>query len=254
MSNPDVVVLPESLFVKRDRLSPVPIYFQIAQQLEEAIQSGLLPPGSRLENEIALAKRLGLSRPTIRRAIQELVEKGLLVRRRGIGTQVVHGRFSRSVALTSLYEDLERAQQTPTQRVLAHEAVRPPVDVAERLGIGRDTDVLRIRRLRFADGLPLAILENYLPAPYHDIPAAALEDHSLYGLLQARGAALAVADQRIGARRAVGDESRLLGIGQNGPLLTMERTAYDTSGRAVEHGKHVYRPDRYSFEITLVGR
>src|SRR5699024_1307830 len=103
-----------------DRNGPIPLYFQISQRLEQAIRDELLVPGARLENEIALAARLGLSRPTIRRAIQELVDKGMLVRRRGVGTQVVQGRVSRDVALTSLYDDLQRSGQEPTTELLSH--------------------------------------------------------------------------------------------------------------------------------------
>src|SRR5690625_3672912 len=81
-------VWPAELFKDLDRNSPVPLYFQVAQCLEDGIRDGVLPPGTRLENEISLAKRLSVSRPTVRRAIQEVVDKGLLVRRRGVGTQV----------------------------------------------------------------------------------------------------------------------------------------------------------------------
>src|SRR5579862_1495036 len=94
--------LREELFLDIDRSSPVPLYFQVASRIEQAIVSGELPAGSRLENEIALVQRLNLSRPTVRRALQELVGKGLLVRRRGIGTQVVQRPVTRKVELTSL--------------------------------------------------------------------------------------------------------------------------------------------------------
>ena len=95
-----------------DRSSPVPLYYQLARQLESAIEHGALGPGSLLGNEIDLAGRLGLSRPTVRQAIQSLVEKGLLVRRRGVGTQVVHSQVRRPLELSSLYDDLEAAGQT----------------------------------------------------------------------------------------------------------------------------------------------
>src|SRR5215203_4503706 len=124
-----------------DRSSPVPLYFQVSRQIEAAIDAGQLAPGDRLENEISLADRWGLSRPTMRRAIEELVDKGLLVRRRGIGTQVVHGRVNRKIELTSLFDDLSRSGQQPTTEVLVHEAVPADAHVAERLGVPAGTEV-----------------------------------------------------------------------------------------------------------------
>src|SRR6188508_51812 len=100
-----------ALSVDLDRSSPVPLYYQVAQQIEHAINEGQLSPGDRLDNENSLAEQFGLSRPTMRRAIQELVDKGLLVRKRGVGTQVVQSPVHRRVELTSLYDDLTRAGQ-----------------------------------------------------------------------------------------------------------------------------------------------
>src|SRR3712207_5723926 len=97
-----------------DRSSPTPLYFQLARAIEGAITGGSLPAGSRLENELVLAQQYGLSRPTVRRAVQELVDKGLLVRKRGVGTQVIQPHVRRSVELTSLYEDLVRSGGAPT--------------------------------------------------------------------------------------------------------------------------------------------
>ena len=99
--------------IQVDRSSPVPLYFQVAQHLEQLIDSGELAAGVRLENEIDLADQLGLSRPTMRRAIQYLVDRGLLVRKRGVGTQVVHAKVRRQVELTSLYDDLAKASRDP---------------------------------------------------------------------------------------------------------------------------------------------
>jgi DNA-binding GntR family transcriptional regulator len=89
-------VLPIELFSDLDRSSPVSLYAQLTKIIECEILSGSIPPGTRLENELSLGARLSISRPTIRRAIQELVNAGLLVRRRGVGTQVVLGRFARN--------------------------------------------------------------------------------------------------------------------------------------------------------------
>lgn len=246
--------LPRDLFADLDKNSPIPLYYQLATRLEQAIHDEVLPPGARLENEIALAQRLSLSRPTVRRAIQDLVDKGLLVRRRGVGTQVVHGRVTRNVDLTSLYEDLSRTGQTPETRVISHD-IRPANDnEAAQLNLEVGAPVLHLIRLRSADGVPLAILDNTLPTDFTTISRDDLEEHGLYQLLRERGVNMRIANQRIGAREATTRESDLLGIGKRAAVLTMTRTAFDTTGRAVEYGQHCYRPDLYSFEITLVDR
>jgi len=245
-------ILPIGVFMDLDRSGPIPLYFQIAQRIERAILNGNLPAGARLENEVSLAERLGLSRPTIRRAIQDLVDKGLLVRRRGIGTQVVHGQVTRGVELTSLYEDLSRNGQKPSTKILEYKTVKADGKIAEKLGIETGSDVLYMRRLRFADNVAVSIMENWLPNDFLDISEIELSEHGLYQILRSRGVTIRVAKQRIGARKASQRESTDLEIEKQSSLLSMDRTAYDNSGRAVEFGHHCYRPDLYSFEVTLV--
>jgi len=246
--------LPDQLFLTIDRSGPIPLYFQIAKCLEQAITDGTLPPGARLENELSLAERLGFSRPTIRRAIQELVDRGLLVRRRGVGTQVVHSHVNRNVELSSLYEDLDVNGRRPTTRVLSSEIVPAGELAVEQLGVEPGRPTLHITRLRYADGVPLAILDNILPEPFTSFDERALTDFGLYQLLRSRGVTLRVAKQRIGARQATAEESLLLEVAERAAVLTVSRTAFDNSGRAVEYARHSYRSDLYSFEVTLVDR
>jgi DNA-binding GntR family transcriptional regulator len=247
-------ILPTSLFVGIDRAGPIPLYHQLASCIEAAIADGGVLPGARIDNEVALGERLGLSRPTIRQAIQALVDKGLLVRRRGIGTQVVRGAVTRKLELTSLYEDLSSAKRAPATRVLAHAPGTADELVAKSLGVAVGSPVLHIRRLRMADDVPLAILENFLPAAFLDITRSDLERFGLYQLLATRGVDMRVAKQRIGARTATLPESKILDIERRSAVLTMERVAFDSNGSAVEFGLHAYRPDLYSFEVTLVGK
>lgn len=158
-----------ALAVELDRSSPVPLYFQLAQAIEGAIRRRTCP-GDRFENELALAKRLNLSRPTTRRAIQELVDKGLLVRKRGVGTQVVQSPVHRPVELTSLFDDLARAGQAPTTKLLEFTVGVPAEDVAAELNLEPDAEVATIRRLRSTNGEPLAVMTNYIPVDIAPIP------------------------------------------------------------------------------------
>ncbi|MFD7688395.1 GntR family transcriptional regulator [Streptomyces sp. NPDC059781] len=237
-----------------DRGSPVPLYFQLSRQLESAIEHGVLTPGTLLGNEIELAARLGLSRPTVRQAIQSLVDKGLLVRRRGVGTQVVHSKVKRPLELSSLYDDLEAAGQRPATKVLVNTVVAASAEVAAALGVAEDSEVHRIERLRLTHGEPMAYLCNYLPPGLLDLDTGRLEATGLYRLMRAAGITLHSARQTIGARAATAGEAERLGEETGAPLLTMERVTFDDTGRAVEFGTHTYRPSRYSFEFQLLVR
>jgi DNA-binding GntR family transcriptional regulator len=237
-----------------DRSSPVPLYFQVAEQFEKAILNGTIAPGERIDNEIALAKDLGLSRPTMRQAIQVLVDKGMLVRKRGVGTQVVHGKIRRSVELTSLFDDLSAAGQKPRTEVIAVGKVPAEEDVAHELQLEVGADVWSLERLRFVGKEPLALMHNFIPIQIVDLGLVDLEKTGLYAHLRASGILMRVARQRIGARGAAPAEAALLHEKRGAPLLTMQRTAYDNAGQAVEYGRHAYRPDLYAFELTLVDR
>lgn len=236
-----------------DRASPVPLYFQVAQELERLIESGELPAGSRLDNEIMLAGRLGLSRPTLRRAIAYLVDSGLLVRKRGVGTQVVQPQVRRTVELTSLYDDLREAGRRPRTEVRSLR-VEPATDaVAMALGLEAGAEVYVLERLRFAGDEPLALMHNHVPVARVDLSEETLASHGLYEMLRSAGITLKIASQRIGARSATASEARVLGEPRGAPLLTMTRTVYDEVGAGVEYGAHIYRASRYSFELTLSG-
>lgn len=237
-----------------DRSSPVPLYHQVAIQLEAAIANGAIPPGERIGNEVALAARLGLSRPTVRQAIQTLVDRGILVRKRGVGTQVVHGHIRRSVELTSLWDDLQRDRHVAATRVLSCEYLEADADTAEAMRLPPGTGVWSLRRVRFVDGEPLAVLQNCVPVEVVDLAAVDLSTTGLYQALRAAGVHMRVARQEIGARGADPAEASLLQLRRGAPVLTMRRTAFDDAGRTVELGRHAYRPDLYSFEMTLVDR
>jgi DNA-binding GntR family transcriptional regulator len=241
----------ESSRLVLDRTSPVPLYFQVAQYLEQRIESGDLPPGMRLDNEIVLADQFGLSRPTMRRAIEYLVDRGLLVRKRGVGTQVVQPKVRRPIELSSLYDDLRDAGREPRTDVLSF-GIEPPSEVvAEALSIDPGDRVYSIRRLRFTGDEPLSIMHNWVPVAVVTLDAELLAARGLYDVLRSSGVMLKIATQTIGGRAARAAEARLLAERPGAPLLTMTRTAYDETGRAVEYGSHLYRASRYTFELTL---
>jgi GntR family transcriptional regulator len=234
-----------------DRTSPVPLYFQLAQHYEAAIRSGALKVGSRLENEVQLAERLGMSRPTVRAAFLYLSNKGLVVRKRGAGTQVANQSIDRDVELTSLYDDLVTAGRAPATQVIRNEVVHASDRVAEALQLPERALVNSLQRIRMADGEPIALMHNFLPAALVHLSIEMLEQHGLYELLRASGIRLSSATQRMSAKNASSAEARTLGETRGAALLTMERIAYDDTGRPVEFGQHLYRASRYAFTTSL---
>jgi GntR family transcriptional regulator len=240
------------LDVTLERNSPVPLYYQLAQYIEHAINAGELAPGDRIENELSLTSRLGLSRPTARQAIQELVNKGLLVRKRGVGTQVVRSQFRRDEKLSSLNEDLAKAGKTPSTVLLDYQVGELEDDIADVVDSADvlDSEFIKIRRLRLADDVPLAILTNYIPARYQ-ITADDLRQRGLYACLNALGVHLKIAHQQISARLMDPDEAELLDEQPPAACLAVDRLAYDDVGRFVEFGRHIYRPAYYSIQSSL---
>lgn len=238
-----------------DRSSPVPLYYQVAEQLEAAITSGQLSPGMRLENELALAVQLGLSRPTVRQTMQYLVDKGLIVRRPGIGTRVVVSPQIRpTLELTSLWDDLMRTGQRPATKVLAFRVVPATDAVAAALVTPPGSPVARLIRLRYALDLPIARMTNYLPTDLLKLSKEALEKHGLYELIRAAGVRLHAGSQVISARKATAAEARQLQESPAAALLVVRRTTSDDNARIVEYGDHILVASRYSLEVGLLAQ
>ena len=241
------------LDITLERNSPVPLYYQLAQSIEQAINDGVLSPGDRLENELSLTTRLGLSRPTARQAIQELVNKGLLVRKRGVGTQVVRSQFSRDERLTSLNADLVQAGKVPSTQLLGFSV--GPLDHRRRLRPGRRRD----HRAGVHPGPTAAAGRRRAPGHPHQLPAGplrpsreALEHRSLYATCSRLGVNLKIAHQRISARLMSDDEAELLDEEVPAACLTVDRITYDDTGQFVEFGRHVYRAAQYSIQSNLM--
>lgn len=233
--------------------SPIPLYHQIADQLQKAIETGRLNKGDFLPSEVDLATRWSVSRPTARRAIQQLVDQGMLVRKRGVGTQVVASHVRRGVKLSSLYDDLASSGRRPTTVVRHLEKVDSDEEVAHNLEISEGTAVVFIERIRYADERPLAIMHNWLPEDIGEsLTSEALENDGLYSLMRASGVRPMEARQVIEARTADAEEAATLGLEVGAPLLIIHRILQDEAGRKVEFAHHAYDASQYSIETTVI--
>ncbi|MDP9801051.1 DNA-binding GntR family transcriptional regulator [Arcanobacterium wilhelmae] len=233
-----------------DRTSGIPLHRQISLPIEEAIVGGELEPGTLIENEIDLARRVGVSRPTARRAMQTLVDHGLLLRKRGTGSVVAPRAAHRLAQMPSLNTDLRAAGEQPTTEVVTYNYKLATTAIAEKLGVDVGAQVVELERLRLRNGTPMAILYNWLPvaiAPSRE----ELEERGLYELLAERGITVASTHQTVSAMRPDRREARLLAISTRQPVLTIERTAYDSAGQIVEWGLHTHRGDLYQYTSTV---
>lgn len=233
---------------------PVALYVQIKETIKASILDGQMRPGDQLPPETELVKQYGVSRMTVRQAILELVNEGLLYRRRGKGTFVAQPKITQGLCgLTSFTEDMETRGLRPSGRVLSLGKVPADKEVADLLGVQAAAPVVRLERLRLADGRPMALEVSHLPVPRFEwLLREDLSDRSLYRLLRdACGLDLARARQTIEVAVANPCEAAILKVHAGAPLLRMERVAFDRKGEAVEAVRSLYRADRYKFVLDL---
>ena len=241
---------PFALDITIDRTSRIPLHTQISEPLAALILDGTLSPGTRLEDELSMARRLKVSRPTARQALQHLVDRGLLKRRRGVGTIVSPPHVHRPMELTSLLSDLTAAGHSTSTTLLAYDQHPAGPEEAERLETEPGTPVVTFERIRLADDEPIAVLRNLMPASVAPTREE-LTRGGLYDTLRAHGIVPTTAKQVIGARNATAKEAELLHERRRAALLTATRITYDQPGRVIEYGQHIYRSSRYSFETSL---
>ncbi len=229
-----------------------PLYRNLARILAEMIEAGELAPAAGLPPERDLAEDLGLGRITVRNAYKELLAQGVVEARRGSGTFVAErrARMSQSLwRLTSFSQDMYSRGKEPGARILTNRLDKPSPDEAFRLGIGIDTPIVRLDRLRLADGVPMAFERAVVPQHY--LEADTVEENSLYDALARRGYKPVRALQRLTAVTLHPETARLLGVSRNAPALLIERISHLKDDRIVEYTRSHYRADAYDFVAEL---
>jgi GntR family transcriptional regulator len=234
-------------------LAPVrlPKYYQVKRQLLDF--TAALEPGSPVPPERELARHYGTSRTTVRQALAELVIEGRLLRMQGKGTFVAKPKVAQSLELASYTESMRAHGLHPQTKILDIGYVASDDQLATLLGIRPGGRVLRIHRLRLADGEPMSIDTSHLPARRFPGLRKELERHrSLYETLaSAYGIQLAEAEETIETVLADPHDARLLGVDPGLPLLLLSRHALDVDGEPVEWAQSWYRGDRYKFVTKL---
>jgi GntR family transcriptional regulator len=228
---------------------PDPLWVQAADSLRERIASGDLRAGSRLPPERELCQLLGISRVTLRKALQALVEDGALASSHGRGWYVSGGGDTRNEwpnSLESFTETAERMGLVATSRVLRADTAPATIDDAELLGIAPGLPLFRLGRVRMLGGVPIALDWALIPAALlPDAAARDFEEGSLYEALTAAGNELANAETTIEAREASTDVAAALGVEAGTPTLVMHQIVRNRSERAVLASTVQYAGDRY---------
>src|SRR3954452_21472266 len=209
--------------------------------------------GDPIPPERRLAGDLGVSRLTLRAAIDDLVREGLIVRRRGSGSFVSQPKIAQQIGLTSFTEDMRRRGLTPGTRLIEMESIHAGARLGRALHVSPGEKVVRVLRLRLADGEPMAVEDLFVAASL--VPGLTridLENASFYALLRDRyGITVARGIQVIEPTVTSQQEASLLGVPLHSPALMFERTTQSEDGTIVEFVRSVYRGDRYRIVTEL---
>lgn len=234
--------------------APVPIYYQIKQDLQEKIINGVFKPNDRIPSEESLAKQYSISRMTARNAVTQLVNEGFLYRVHGKGTFVSKPKVEKSFApLTGFVEDMRSKGFVPGSKVISFTEIIPNTKIKNFLEIEGTERVLEIVRIRLANAEPIVFQKAYIPSKIApNLIQEDLENNSLYEILdQKYGLILFKATQRMEAVSATREQADLLGLKRGNPLFYIERISYLENSKPVEYVEMWYRGDRYAFEVEL---
>jgi len=224
---------------------------EIRERVMELIET--LEVGQAIPSERRLCEQLGVSRLTLRAALDDLVREGHLTRRHGSGTYVSRPKIAQPLTLTSFSEDMRRRGMVPGSRTLELAVMPAGARLGRRLQLSPEDRVVRVKRLRLADGEPMALEVLHVPAALvPGLTQADLENSSFYELMEERyGIVIASATQTIEPTVTSAEESEALGVPLHSPAFLFERTTLTVSGRPMEFVRSFYRGDRYQLVTEL---
>ncbi|MDY3918335.1 MAG: GntR family transcriptional regulator [Candidatus Limivivens sp.] len=234
---------------KLNKDSSVALYQQLVNEIKEQIQSGELKAGDRLMTEVELSREYDISRITVRKAIEILVDEEILIKKQGIGTFVAEKKLTRDAGIfMGFTRSCILDGKTPGTRLLSADLT--PVNASDRknLGLGEEEKVIRIRRLRFCDGVPVVLEENHFSQKYAFLLGEDLEG-SLYEILEKHGIYASAGRRKLSICYANREESELLQVSENDALLMMKDTCTTSSGEAVHTCKSIINPQLYELVI-----
>ncbi len=228
-----------------DAAKPTPLYLQVADLIRDEIKDGVIRIGDALPSERELSDMVGISRVTVRKAIETLLREGLLSRKHGSGTYIAPRIEQPAALLAGFTADMRNRGQQPGSIWLERETGLPTPEEALALSLSIDQPIMRFARVRTANDEPMAIERASVPARF----LGAIDDvsTSLYSALEARGCRPVRGLQRLQASLATPDEAAALSLPAGAAILRIERRAFLADGTPVEFTRSAYRGDRYDF-------
>lgn len=237
-----------------DRQSPVPVYYQIKQYIEGLIRNKNLKSGDKIPSEREFTEKFHVSRMTIRQAVMELVNSGVLIRKKGKGTFVSDQRKIEKALnqLNGFTEDMLNRGLNPGSKLLGFDLISVGIEIGHKLQLSESEQVYQIRRTRYADQRPMAIETTYIPEKIVPGLTSSEADTSLYDYVEkSRGLKIDHAEQSLEAALVTAEEAHLLDVPEGSPILVIERISFLKNGTAFEFTRSLYRADRYKFIVQL---
>ncbi|RKQ32519.1 GntR family transcriptional regulator [Oceanobacillus halophilus] len=237
-----------------DKNSPIPIYYQLEEEIKRMIQEEL-NPGDLLPSEREYAEKYDISRMTVRQAITNLVKEGMIYRQKGRGSFVADKKFEQDLSgLSSFSEDMERRGMTPSNKLLSFNIIKNEPHIASILKIERNEPIYEIQRIRMANNEPVALETIYTPKSH--VGDITKEDISIsfYDYIEKHlNLNIAYGEQTIEASLANKEETHYLHIRLGDPVLVMHRTSYlkNDQETPIEYVKSIYRSDKYKFKMQM---
>lgn len=233
--------------------SPVPIYHQLEEYIKQQIENGLLKEEEAIPSEREFSERFQISRMTVRQAINNLVMEGYLNRKKGRGTFVSKKKVEQELqGMTSFTEDMLSRGMKPSSKLLSFKIIEADKKTALELKIAENDPIYKIKRIRLADGAPMALETAYIPVNL--VPGLTEENSnlSLYQYIEEHlSLSISEATQEIEASIAEEHIAEPLGIEEGEPILLIVRIAYLQDGTPFELVKSSFRADRYRFIHTM---
>ncbi len=248
-SNRSVILLMATI----DKNSRIPLYYQLMEIIIEEIESGKLQEHDQLLPERELCEKYGISRATVRQAIQELEKEGYLYKRHGKGTFISPKKVKQDlIRFYSFTEEMKKLGKTPSSKVIDFEILESDIHIAKKMNISEGEKVYKFTRLRMADDQPMMLETTYLPFQrFPDITQQELEQKPLYDILSERfKVSFTMAEESFQPVNTRKNEAKLLDYGDHLPSMLIERITYDKLG-IIEYTKGIARGDRFKYRVVL---